>query len=86
MSTEFPQSAPSPQTPPTPAARRRTPSIAVGLSLLSVAAVLIVVVLVNPAMPQWLRVTIAILAVAVVVALLGYSAVLVRSTKPGRQR
>jgi hypothetical protein len=41
--------------------------------LLGVAAVLIVVVLVKPDMPQWLKVTIAIAAVLVVVALLIYA-------------
>jgi len=52
-----------------------------GTVLLIVAAVLIVVVLVAPdSMAHWLRVTIAILAVCVVIALLVYSFVVFRAT------
>ena len=47
---------------------------------------LIVVVLIKPSMPQWLKITIALLAVLVVIALLVYAAVLFRSTaKRGRR-
>ena len=49
------------------------PSLIPGVVLLGVAAILIVVVLVKPDMPQWLKVTIAIAAVLVVVALLIYA-------------
>ncbi len=59
----------------------RQPSLVPGTVLLIVAAVLIVVVLVAPdSMPHWLRVTIAVLAVCVVVALLVYSFVVFRAT------
>jgi uncharacterized protein involved in cysteine biosynthesis len=51
-----------------------------GVVLLALAAVLIVVVLVAPDMPQWLKVVIAILAVLVVVALLGYAFKVFRDT------
>jgi len=46
------------------------PSLVPGTVLLAVAALLIVLVLVKPDMPGWLRVAIAVLAVLVVVALL----------------
>jgi peptidoglycan/LPS O-acetylase OafA/YrhL len=51
----------------------RPPSLVAGVVLLGVAAILIIVVLVKPDMPQWLKVTIAIAAVLVVVALLIYA-------------
>jgi hypothetical protein len=44
-----------------------------GVVLLGVAAILIVVVLVKPDMSPWLKVTIAVLAVLVVLALLIYA-------------
>lgn len=69
---------------------RRTggqPSLVPGVVLLAVAAALIVVVLIDPAMPDWLRRTIAIVAVCVVVALLGYAIwVFRRSTRSGGGR
>ncbi|NNG37469.1 hypothetical protein [Nakamurella aerolata] len=46
------------------------PSLVPGTVLLGIAAVLIVLVLVKPDMPGWLRVTIAVVAVLVVIALL----------------
>jgi len=59
----------------------KQPSLVPGTVLLIVAAVLIVVVLVAPdSMPHWLRVTIAIVAVCVVVALLAYSVLVFRGT------
>jgi protein-S-isoprenylcysteine O-methyltransferase Ste14 len=48
--------------------------------LLGLAAVLIVVVLIKPQMPSWLKVTIALLALLVVVALLIYAVMLFRDT------
>ncbi len=60
------------------------PSLAPGVALLTLAAALIVVVLVNPAMPDWLRATIAIVAGCVVVALLGYAGWVFRAA--GRSR
>jgi membrane protein implicated in regulation of membrane protease activity len=44
-----------------------------GVVLLVLAGVLIIVVLVKPSMPGWLRTVIAILAVLVVLALLVYA-------------
>ncbi len=71
MSTE---SRPGPNDPGTPkSGPGRPPSLVPGVVLLGVAAVLIVVVLVKPDMPQWLKVTIAIAAVLVVVVLLIYA-------------
>jgi len=64
----------------------RPPSLIAGMSLLGIAAVLMVVVLVNPSMPSWLRTVIAILAVLVVVVLIGYAAYLFRVVKRGNQR
>jgi len=60
-------------TEPRPGDPARPPSLVPGVVLLGVAAVLIVVVLVKPDMPQWLKVTIAIAAVLVVFALLVYA-------------
>ena len=61
--------------------RPKQPSLVPGMVLLILAAVLIVVVLVSPhSLPHWLRVTIAILAVCVVVALLIYSVVVFKAT------
>jgi hypothetical protein len=69
-------------TDPTPArpGNNRQPSLVPGTVLLAVAAVLIVVVLIKPAMPDWLRTTIAITAVVVVLALLVVSFRVFRST------
>ena len=62
------------------------PSIVPASILLGLAAVLIVVVLIKPTMPEWLKITIALLAVVVVIALLIYAAVLFRTTaKRGRR-
>lgn len=64
-----------------PADRKASqPSLVPGLVLLIVAAVLIVVVLIRPAMPGWLRAVIAIAAVCVVLALLVYAFWVFRST------
>lgn len=63
------------------------PSLVPGVVLLVLAAVLIVVVLVKPNMPSWLRVTIAVLAIVVVLALLIYAFVVFRgSTRRGDGR
>ena len=51
----------------------KLPSLVPGVVLLGLAAVLIVVVLVKPDMPPWLKVTIAIVALLVVLALLIYA-------------
>jgi membrane protein YdbS with pleckstrin-like domain len=48
----------------------RQPSLVPGTVLLGIAGVLIVIVLVKPDMPDWLRASIAIVAVLVVIALL----------------
>lgn len=62
------------------------PSVVPAAILLGLAAVLIVVVLIKPSMPPWLKITIALLAIVVVIALLVYAAVLFRTTaKRGRQ-
>jgi len=58
----------------------RQPSLVPGVVMLGLAAVLIVVVLLKPAMPSWVRTTIALLAVVVVMVLLGYAFVVFRST------
>ncbi|GGM18149.1 hypothetical protein [Nakamurella endophytica] len=58
----------------------RPPSLVPTAALLVGALVLIVVVLVNPDMPGWLRTTIAVLALVMVVALLVLSFRLFRST------
>ena len=64
----------------------KQPSMVPGLVLLVMAAVLIVVVLAKPDMPGWLRTTIAIVAVVVVVALLAYAFVVFRATTRGGSR
>ncbi len=67
-------------------ARSKPPSLAPGAALLGLAGVLIVVVLVKPDMPDWLRTTIAILAVVVVIGLLAYAFVVFRETTRGGSR
>lgn len=57
----------------------KPPSAAPAAVLLGLAAVLIVVVLIKPAMPQWLKVCIAVLALLVVITLLIYAAMLFRN-------
>ena len=56
------------------------PSVVPAAILLGLAAVLIIVVLIKPSMPQWLKVAIALLAILVVLALLVYAAILFRNT------
>ncbi len=64
----------------------KQPSVVPASILLGLAAVLIVVVLIKPHMPSWLKVTIALLALLVVFALLIYAVVLFRDTaKRGRR-
>lgn len=64
----------------------KPPSLVPGVVLLALAAVLIVVVLVNPPMPSWGRSVVASVAVGVVIALLGYAAyVFHATTKRGRK-
>lgn len=68
---------------PTP---QKQPSVVPAAVLLGLAAVLIVVVLINPAMSQGLKVTIASLAILVVIALLIYAAILFRdNARRGRR-
>ena len=67
-------------------ARSKQPSLAPGAVLLVLAGVLIVIVLVKPDMPDWLRTTIAILAVVVVIGLLAYAFVVFRETTRGGSR
>ena len=67
-------------------ARAKQPSLAPGAALLVLAGALIVVVLVKPDMPSWLRTTIAILAVVVVIGLLAYAFVVFRETTRGGSR
>jgi len=66
--------------------RSKQPSLAPGAALLVLAGVLIVIVLVKPDMPDWLRTTIAILAVVVVIGLLAYAFVVFRETTRGGSR
>ena len=77
----------SPNTPaePTgPAEPAKPPSLVPGVVLLVLAAALIVVTLLKPDFPRWLTVTIAALAVIVVIALLIYAFKVFRDvTKPG---
>lgn len=56
----------------------KPPSVVPAALLLGLATVLIVVVLIRPSMPQWLKLSIALLAVLVVIALLVYAAILFR--------
>ena len=66
--------------------RSKQPSLAPGAALLVLAGVLIVIVLVKPDMPDWLRTTVAILAVVVVIGLLAYAFVVFRETTRGGSR
>jgi uncharacterized membrane protein len=64
----------------------KPPSAVPAAILLGLAAVLIVVVLIKPSMPQWLKISIALLAVLVVIALLIYAAKLFRdNARRGRR-
>lgn len=79
---EKPDAAATPQQP-----TRNEPSLVPGVVLLALAAVLIVVVLVtkNMEMAGWLRASIAAVAIAVVLALLGYAGfVMLRLARRGR--
>ncbi|MTD13634.1 hypothetical protein GIS00_06715 [Nakamurella sp. YIM 132087] len=62
------------------------PSVVPGVVLLGGAAVLIIVVLINPDMPGWLRTTIAIVAVVMVLLLLVFAVRLFRITARGGRR
>ncbi len=65
----------------------KQPSLVPGVVLLVLAGVLIVVTLLKPDLPQWLTVTIAGLAIVVVVALLVYAFKVFRDvTRPGGSR
>lgn len=65
----------------------KPPSLIPGVVLMVIAAVLMVVVIVNPEMPGWLRTTIAIAAVVVVVALIGFGIYVARqATRRGGAR
>lgn len=62
----------------------KQPSLVPGVVLLALAAVLMVVLIVNPDMPSWARRTVALIAVGVVIALLGYAVfVFLQSKKRG---
>ena len=76
----------SPGASPESSSRSKQPSLAPGAALLVLAGVLIVIVLVKPDMPDWLRTTIAILAVVVVIGLLAYAFVVFRETTRGGSR
>ncbi len=65
----------------------KQPSLVPGVVLLVLAGVLIVVTLLKPDLPQWLTVTIAALAIVVVIALLLYAFRVFRDvTRPGGPR
>jgi len=65
----------------------RQPSLAPGVVLLALAAVLIVVTLIKPDLPRWLTVSVAVAAVLVVIALLIYAFRVFRDvTRPGGPR
>ncbi|MGS0684230.1 hypothetical protein ACVBEQ_03545 [Nakamurella sp. GG22] len=73
--------------PPAAATPAKQPSLVPGVVLLLLAGVLIVVTLLKPDLPQWLTVTIAVLAIVVVVALLMYAFKVFRDvTRPGGSR
>ena len=82
--TAPPPETPSEKPPETP--RSKQPSLVPGAVLLVLAGVLIVVVLVKPDMPDWLRTSIAVLAVVVVIGLLAYAFVVFRETTRGGSR
>jgi uncharacterized membrane protein len=64
--------------------RRRGPSLVPGVVLLVLAAILMVVVVLKPDMPGWATTTVAVLAIAVVIALLVYAfAVYLSMTRRG---
>jgi hypothetical protein len=68
------------------AAGPKQPSVVPAAILLGLAAVLIVVVLIKPSMPTWLKLSIAVLAILVVIALLIYAFLLFRdNSKRGRR-
>ena len=75
---------PEPADRPDPA--QRPPSVLPGMVLLVLAAVLIVIVLINPEMESWLRITIAVLAVLTVLGLLGFAFKLFRHTMTGGRK
>ena len=89
-SSGFPPSGSSPSGSPgassDSSSRSKQPSLAPGAALLVLAGVLIVIVLIKPDMPDWLRTTIAILAVVVVIGLLAYAFVVFRETTRGGSR
>ena len=58
----------------------KQPSVVPASVLLGLAAVLIVVVLIKPNMPSWLKLTIVLVALLVVIALLVYAVILFRET------
>jgi hypothetical protein len=73
-------------TPDSSRAKGRQPSAIPGVVLLGAAAVLIVIVLINPHMAQWLKIIIAIVAVLLVVALLVFAFRLFRLAARGGRR
>ncbi len=78
---------PDPREPIGSESTAKQPSLVPGVVLLLLAGVLIVVTLLKPDLPQWLTVTIAVLAIVVVVALLMYAFKVFRDvTRPGGSR
>lgn len=89
MTTELPPEGPGGSVDPTESGgprpapgsgANRQPSLVPGTVLLGIAAALIVLVLVKPDMPSWLRTVIAVVAVLVVVALLAIAFMVFRGT------
>ena len=79
--------ADKPGAPEKPTLPQKPPSLVPGVVLLVLAAVLIVITLLKPDFPRWVTVSIAILAVIVVIALLLYAFKAFRDvTKPGGSR
>ena len=64
----------------------RPPSLIPGVLLLVLAGALIVITLIKPDLPRWLTVTIAVLAVVVVIALLIYAFKVFRDVTRGGSR
>ena len=64
----------------------KPPSAVPGIVLLGVTAAMIVIVLIKPDMPSWLRVTVSVISVVLVIVLLGYAFRLFRSATRGPRR
>ena len=80
-------SSQTPAEPAGPSEPAKPPSLVPGVVLLVLAGVLIVITLVEPDLPRWLTVSIAVAAIGVVVLLLIYAFRVFRDvTKPGGSR